>query len=379
MSTAAFAWGLQFAFFNPALALILEGRFTATAAQIGLALGLYNVSGFVSSLVIPMLADRRGNYLTPIMWSGLATLPLMGVLGLTTNMPAAICALIVFGGPASVGSSLLFAQLRSVGLPQQSIINTRAVVSFAWVAGPPIATFIAGTLGDRAVLIAIVLIAGLGLTTTLLMRRDATPHTRPSGPAQEKQGGQLSLMAIGSIGIAFVALQATNYVVTSVLALYVSGTLHLPVVWAGIALAVAAAAEIPALLLAGRLAGRFSNLALIAAACVVGACYYTAMALVRGPIELVAAQLLNAAFFAVVAGIGLTFFQDIIPRPGLASGLFTNVRRVGAVASGGLIALTTIIGGYRNMFLICAALTLIALLIIVAVHLSSRRRAAVGP
>lgn len=378
--TAAFAWGLQFAFFNPALALILAGHFNATAAQIGLALGLYNVSGFVSSLVIPLLADRRRNYLTPIMWSGLATMPLMAVLGLTTNLIAAVAALIVFGGPASVGSSLLFAHLRSTGFPQRSIINTRAVVSFAWVAGPPIATLLAGAFGDRAVLLAIAVIAALGLMTTFILRRRSSAlDVGHAAATNEAASGQLPVIAIGSIGIAFVALQATNYVVTSVLALYVSRTLHLPVVWAGVALAVAAAAEIPALLFAGRLATRFSNLTLIAAACVVGACYYVAMAFVQGPIELVAAQLLNAAFFAVIAGVGLTLFQDVIPRPGLASGLFTNVRRVGAVVSGGLVALTTLIGGYRNMFLICAGLTLVALCIILAVSISTRRRAAAQP
>jgi len=31
----------------------------------------------------------------------------------------------------------------------------------------------------------------------------------------------------------------------------------------------------------------------------------------------------------MVAGVGLTLFQQIIPRPGLASGLFANAARLG--------------------------------------------------
>ena len=50
-------------------------------------------------------------------------------------------------------------------------------------------------------------------------------------------------------------------------------------------------------------------------------------------------QVLNAWFFAVVAGVGLTLFQQIIPRPGLASGLFVNTRRLGAIVSGAVIGL----------------------------------------
>jgi MFS transporter, SET family, sugar efflux transporter len=33
-------------------------------------------------------------------------------------------------------------------------VNTRAIVSVAWVAGPPLATFIIGWFGNRAILLA---------------------------------------------------------------------------------------------------------------------------------------------------------------------------------------------------------------------------------
>jgi SET family sugar efflux transporter-like MFS transporter len=78
-------------------------------------------------------------------------------------------------------------------------------------------------------------------------------------------------------------------------------------------------------------------------------------------------------FFAIVAGVGLTFFLEIIPKPGLASGLFTNIRRIGSVVSGGIIALTAVIGGYRAMFLVCAGLTVFALVAIGVAAAVTRR------
>jgi MFS transporter, SET family, sugar efflux transporter len=65
---------------------------------------------------------------------------------------------------------------------------------------------------------------------------------------------------------------------------------------------------------------------------------------------------LNAWFFAAVAGMGLTLFQQIIPRPGLASGLFVNTRRLGAIVSGPIIAFGSMTAhGYRGIFAVCAA------------------------
>ena len=54
------------------------------------------------------------------------------------------------------------------------------------------------------------------------------------------------------------------------------------------------------------------------------------MTAVSGPVLLIALQALNAWFFATVAGPGLTLFQDMIARPGVASGLYMNTRRVGS-------------------------------------------------
>jgi MFS transporter, SET family, sugar efflux transporter len=83
---------------------------------------------------------------------------------------------------------------------------------------------------------------------------------------------------------------------------------------------------------------------------------------------------LDAWFFAVVAGVGLTLFQQVIPRPGLASGLFVNTRRLGAIVSGAVIGLGSLSPlGYGGVFAVCAALTVLALAAIgVAARITKR-------
>jgi threonine dehydrogenase-like Zn-dependent dehydrogenase len=59
---SALFWGLQFAFLNPALALLLVTVFHASTGEVGWALAVYNTSGFVASMLLPAYADRARDY-----------------------------------------------------------------------------------------------------------------------------------------------------------------------------------------------------------------------------------------------------------------------------------------------------------------------------
>ncbi|MFH8251479.1 MFS transporter [Microbacterium sp. B2969] len=365
---AALAWGLQFAFLTPTLALLLTDLLGATAAQVGLVLALYNASGFVASLIVPAWADRRHEYLTPMVVCGILTLALAVALALAGTIPIAAIALIVLGGPAGTGASLFFAHLRAAGWGRSAVMGARAMISVAWVAGPPLAMLLAGTFGTRSILVALVVIAIAGIVLIVAMRRGGTDPGTAAVQA-DQQSTPLSRVRITGVLAAFVALQATNAAITSVMTLFAVDDLGLNPIWGGIALGVAALAEIPALFLLGRLSTRFGPVALLIVGSTVGIAFYAVMAVVHDPVTLVLAQLLNAWFFATVAGVGLTWFQDIIPRPGLASGLFTNTRRIGSILAGGLIALAGTSAGYSGTFVACAAVTATALVLIVAVGL----------
>jgi SET family sugar efflux transporter-like MFS transporter len=361
-------WGLQFAFLNPALALLLVTLFDATAAEVGTVLTVYNASGFVASLALPAYADRTKSYVKVMLACGVLTLALAALLAVTTSLSIAVLGLVALGGPAGVGSALLFAHLKDSGASPSDVVNTRAILAFAWVAGPPLAAFIMSAFGSRAVLLAIAGVAVANIVTTARMLAAQSGGRAESGEqtGTARDQGSMGKARIAVVVAVFVALQATNNATVSVMGLFVTETLGLDVAWAGIALGVAAVLEIPALLLIGRLNRRFSSLALIGAGCMAGITYYAAMAVVSGQVLLLGVQALNAVFFAVVAGVGLTLFQQIIARPGLASGLYANTRRLGAIVSGPIIALGSLAMGYRAVFVVCAVLTGLALVVVVA-------------
>lgn len=289
--------------------------YDASTAQVGWILTVYNASGFVASLLLPSYADRREDYLRPMLACGVLALVLALVLAFTTSLPVAVVALVVVGGPAGVGSSMLYAHLRHSGAKPADIVNTRAIVSVAWIAGPPVATLIIGAFGNRAILLAIGAIAVLIIVTTIVMIFQWSAAHDHDGPAQDAEGEHLTLRtrAVVLIVAAFVLLQAGNATVMSIMTVFVTETMRIDVIWAGIALGVAAGLEIPVLVLIGRLSLRFSSLRLIVTGCLAGIAYYVAMAYVTGPVMLIALQPLNAWCFAAIAGVGLTLFQQMIP------------------------------------------------------------------
>ncbi len=367
--TAAWFWALQFAVLNPLLAVLLVQLYNASPAEVGWALGVYNVGGFIASLVIPVLADRTGDYLRPLLVCGIAGVALVAVLSLTTSLPVAVIALVILGGPPGVGSTLLFAQLRHEGAPPAQVIRTRAIVSFAWVVGPPLATFCTGAAGSSAALILIGIIALVNVITALLLIRRRGAPTHPDSAPRPKLLAQLRGWSRWVTVGTFVFLQATNIATVTIASLFVTRDLHSPLIWAGIILGAAALLEIPALIFIGRLHDRTAPRVLLLTGFASGVVYYGAAAFVTHPWQLLALQPLNAWFFAVVAGVGLTVFQEIFPSPGLASGLFTNTRRIGAVIAGLLIALLAAFPApYRAVYgtaaLITAAVTLGALLLV---------------
>ncbi|MHA7984766.1 MFS transporter [Rathayibacter sp. CAU 1779] len=362
--TAAWFWALQFAVLNPLLAVLLVTLYDATPTQVGLTLGVYNIGGFIASLVIPAVADRRSDYLRPLLVCGICGLAMVIILAVTTSLPFALIALVLLGGPPGVGSTLLFAQLRHDGASPSRVIRTRAIVSFAWVVGPPLATACTGILGSGSALWLLAGISLVNVATAMLLLRSRSRRVREPEPPTPHPSLLAQLRGWGrwAVVIAFLVLQVTNIATVTVATLFVTSQLHAPILWAGIVLGAAALLEIPSLLLIGWLHARMSARSLVLIACSVGVAYYALAAVVRAPWQLLALQPLNAWFFATVAGVGLTVFQDVFPSPGLASGLFTNTRRVGAVLSGALIAALAVFPDtYRAVYAAAAVLVVLVL------------------
>lgn len=379
---AALCGGLQGAFFGPALAMILVTLHAATDAQVGLILTVNYAGAFLAGLVLPSWADRRGDFVRPMIVAALCSLTLAVALALAGSLLVAAVALVVLWAPASVGGTMMFAHLRSTGASAKDVMDTRALFSFAWVAGPPVASAVMAAFGGRAILACVAVIASASVGTAIALLRTSTRaaasgHVAPAHTDRIQLGG----VAVAAVLVAFAALGAANNSGVAMMNLFVTRTAHVDQVWAGVALGVSAALEIPALLFLGRLGARVSSLTLLASGCVAAGLYYAGVVAVGvagagGSVPaLIGLQVLNAWGVAVVSGIGLTFFQRVVARPGLASGLYMNARQVGAIVSGPVIGFGSAgAWGYGGVYAICACLAVAALAVVVVVGRSLRVR-----
>ncbi|MGJ6980452.1 MFS transporter [Aestuariimicrobium soli] len=367
VSASALLWGLLFSFLGPTIALLLTELFGATAQQVGWILGGYNAFGLVVSLLIPGFADRIGDYLRPMLVCGLASVAWAGVMLAAGSLWLGVASMLLLAAPATVGMTLLFAHMRHAGFTASDVLNVRAWVSFAWIAGQPLATFAIGAAGPHAVLW---LILGAGVLVSAVTV--ALQATRPSMTTDDAAAAstitpelQISRLSLVAIFAAFVLLSAGNAATVAVTQLLVHDHRGLPVFWAGIALGTAAGLEAPALMLLGRLNRRFSPFALVATGAVSFMVYYAGMSVITNPWLLVPWQAFKSWGFATMTGVGLTLFQSIIARPGLASGLFNNASKVGAILSGAIIALgATATWSYPGVFYLAIPTTLVGLLLV---------------
>jgi MFS transporter, SET family, sugar efflux transporter len=370
--TAALLWSLQYALLQPALAYLLVTGYGVGASEVGWILGVYGAGAFLASMIIPRYAARRTDSLGPVLLAACCSLGLAVVLGLISSLPVAVVMLIVLGGPAAIGSTLLHTHLGRTGAGPALLTRLRALALLAWVVGPPLAMTIIGVYGPRAVVVALVFVAVLNIATTMFMiqLRSDLPA---DGPAPTRHRGAWARPATSVIMLGFVTLQAGNVAAVSIMSLFVVEDLQLDIVWAGLALGLAAAAGIPALLVIRGLRGRVSSTRLVISGCLAGILYGAGTTLVQGPLMLLVLQLLDAWFIAALSGAGLLLLQQVVGGPESAAGLHDHAARMGAVVAGPVIALSALSSlGYRGVFLGCVVLAMTGLGCVLAVSLVDR-------
>jgi SET family sugar efflux transporter-like MFS transporter len=144
--------------------------------------------------------------------------------------------------------------------------------------------------------------------------------------------------------------------------LYITRELGLEEKLAGVLMGTAAALEIPFMLLAGYYTQRFGKRPMMLVAVLAGVGFYVGLVTLSSQSALIALQLLNAIFIGIVAGIGMSYFQDLMPgRAGVATTLFANSIRTGSIMAGAIAGTVAEIWSFHGVFMVATALALAAL------------------
>ena len=95
-----------------------------------------------------------------------------------------------------------------------------------------------------------------------------------------------------------------------------------------------------------------------------GVAFYAGLILFHSREALLALQLFNAVFIGIVAGIGMLWFQDLMPgRAGSATTLFTNSISTGVILAGVIQGALSQSYGHPSVYWVIAAISLVTLIL----------------
>ncbi|WP_235947931.1 MFS transporter [Paenibacillus glycinis] len=163
---------------------------------------------------------------------------------------------------------------------------------------------------------------------------------------------------------AFILLFAVNAVNSINTPLFIVNELQGTHAEVGLAVSVCAGLEIPIMIVLGALNRKISNRMLMIGGCLIAMLYFLLLSVSTQSWELIAAQLLQATFVAIVMGNGLSYFTGLLPHaPGIATTFYANSstigRLVGSLGSGFIAQYI----GFRYVNEVCLIIAAFALLI----------------
>lgn len=237
---------------------------------------------------------------------------------------------VIFGMPPLICITSLLFSLTGDYLNKQQTIIIRGVFSFAFVIGPPIGTTLTQYFGYNSVFIAIIagVLATVGIITVFkVLAKTIVIESHTSGKSSDKYINLDVLIAF----CALIFLHGSMSVTSSFLPLLVKDTLGVNASVTGIALGLCAFVEISVIAVLAKYSGLTPSKTMLGG-CIAGLFYFTFLVNVDSANGVIASQILNGAFIAVMVAIGLVWMQDI--KGGGASiktALFVNAYNVGAV------------------------------------------------
>lgn len=360
----AFLTGIAGALQLPTLSLFLSTEVKVSPLMVGLFYTGSAVIGIVVSQVLATRSDRQGDRKTLIVQC--CVLGALGCVLYAWNRNYFVLLLIgvLLSSFGSTANPQLFALAREhadrTGREAAMFSSVmRAQISLSWVIGPPLAFALALGFGFPVMYLsaALVFLIGALLVGFWLPSMPKTAVATGAKLDSPRQNRHATLLLF----IACTAMWTCNGVYLINMPLYVVNELGLSEKLAGIMMGAAAGLEIPTMLIAGYIAKRVGKRFLMRVAVVAGLLFYAGLVLFDSKMALLGLQLLNAIFIGILAGIGMLYFQDLMPgQAGTATTLFTNTTRVGWIISGSLAGVVAQFWSYHAVFVISLLMILCA-------------------
>jgi len=350
----AFLTGIAGALQTPTLSLFLSTEVHARPFMVGLFFTGSAVIGIAVSQLLAARSDRKGDRRSLIFFCCLLGALASMLFAWNRNYFALLFIGVLLSSFGSTANPQMFALAREHAdrTGREAVMFTtfmRAQISLAWVIGPPVAFALALGFGFE-VMYACAACAFIccALIVRFLLPSMQKTVVKTTATLQAPIGHRRDTLLL-FIGCTLMWASTGIYLIN--MPLYLVHELDLPEKLAGQLMGLAAGLEIPVMLIAGYCARRFSKRTLMRCATVSGLLFFAGLLLVHSTVPLLLLQGLNAIFIGILVGIGMLYFQDLMPgQAGAATTLFSNSTRVGWILAGSLTGVVAELWGYHAVF-----------------------------
>ncbi|MEW9663943.1 sugar efflux transporter SetA [Escherichia coli] len=362
----AFMMGVAGALQAPTLSLFLSREVGAQPFWIGLFYTVNAIAGIGVSLWLAKRSDSQGDRRKLIIFCCLMAIGNALLFAFNRHYLTLITCGVLLASLANTAMPQLFALAREYAdnSAREVVMFSsvmRAQLSLAWAIGPPLAFMLALNYGFTVMFSIAAGIFTLSLVLIAFMLPSVARVELPSENALSMQGGwQDSNVRMLFVASTLMWTCNTMYIID--MPLWISSELGLPDKLAGFLMGTAAGLEIPAMILAGYYVKRYGKRRMMVIAVAAGVLFYTGLILFHSRLALMTLQLFNAVFIGIVAGIGMLWFQDLMPgRAGAATTLFTNSISTGVILAGVIQGAIAQSWGHFAVYWVIAVISVIAL------------------
>lgn len=360
-----FTVGIAGALQTPTLSLFLSREVDVRPFWVGLFYTVNAVAGIIVSLLLAKRSDSRGDRRMLILFCCLIAVANALLFAFNRHYLTLITLGVLLSAIASVAMPQIFALAREYAdsSAREAVMFSsvmRAQMSLAWVIGPPLSFALVLNFGFT-IMFSIAALLFVACMAMVWFTLPSVPRAQTTSQVSVTPVSGLKNVDVRLLFIASVLMWSCNSMYIIDMPLYVSSALGLPDSLAGLLMGTAAGLEIPVMLLAGRYVKYTGKRRMMLLAVGCGVLFYLGLVLLQNRTALMVLQLFNAGFIGIIAGIGMIWFQDLMPgRPGAATTLFTNSISTGVILAGVFQGTVAENFGHHAVYMLALAMVLVS-------------------
>lgn len=365
---AAFIIGIAGALQAPTLSRYLAEDVKVNPYQVGLFYSINAVAGIVISFLLAQYSDNKGVRRNIILFCCLMGIGNCITFAFSRQYFILVTVGIFFSAFTSAAMPQIFASAREyTDKTGRNVVVfngiLRAQLSLAWVIGPPLSFALAVNYGFTIMYLSAAAMFFVAMLIVFLcfpvIKRPASVTKKQEPKEKIFNNPNVILLFIASI-----SMGTANMMYLIDMPLYIDDILPGSPSLPGHLMGIAAAIEIPAMLIASMLVPRFGNKNLICFAVICGIIFYIGMVSTQNEWMLIGLQFFNGLFIGIIASIGLIYFQDLLPkRTGVASTLFNNCISSSIILAGMLQGVISANFGHQSIYTISLAMVILSFIL----------------